>query len=119
MNTSIRAARTPTLPFRISSAISYKDPPAIATTERPATCTSTTRWRKCGAETYGSLCYYAGTGTQSTPCESPDQCSAGYVCVASGAGNQCVQLCSLTEPGSCPDGMVCEAVDVPGYGGCL
>jgi len=73
----------------------------------------------CDAEFYGAMCYPAGTGTQGDACESPFACGSGFVCVVSGSGNQCVRLCSLTDPSTCPDGQVCEPLDVAGLGGCL
>ncbi|MBI5532366.1 MAG: hypothetical protein HY898_06610 [Deltaproteobacteria bacterium] len=72
----------------------------------------------CEAETYGAMCEPAGTGQQNEPCYG-EPCAPGHVCVITGAGTVCVQLCSLTQPGSCPDGLVCESIDVTGYGGCL
>jgi hypothetical protein len=72
----------------------------------------------CEAEVYGAICEPEGTGQQSDPCYG-EACAAEHVCVITGAGTQCVHLCSLTVPGSCPDGLVCEPIDVLGYGGCL
>jgi hypothetical protein len=72
----------------------------------------------CGVEAYGAICSTPGSGTQGSPCDY-EQCAAGFICVVSGQGTQCIALCSLAHPGSCPDGMVCEPIDVPGYGGCL
>lgn len=72
----------------------------------------------CGPETYGATCAAAGTGTQGTPC-SEAECAAGFVCVVSGGGNVCAQLCKAGTPGACPDGLVCSPTDVPGYGVCL
>jgi hypothetical protein len=73
----------------------------------------------CGQEIYGSYCYPAGWGQQGDPCGGGFDCGAGLVCVITGSGTQCVQLCSLTGPGGCPPGMVCEPIDVVGFGGCL
>lgn len=73
----------------------------------------------CAAEIYGSFCLPTGTQTQGEFCVSATDCAAGFVCVVSGAGNQCVRLCSLTDPKTCPDGQICEPLDVAGYGGCL
>jgi hypothetical protein len=72
----------------------------------------------CEAEIYGSICMTAGTGQQSDPCYG-EACAAGHVCVITGAGTQCVRLCSLTSLDPCPNGLVCEPIDVLGYGGCL
>jgi len=74
----------------------------------------------CEHERYGSVCYKAGTGKQGDPCGGGgDFCAAGFVCVVSGAGNQCVQICKPGSPGVCPEGLVCSPIDVPGIGGCL
>lgn len=73
----------------------------------------------CGQETYGSLCLPAGSGTQNSPCGGAQDCGAGFVCVVSGSGDQCVQLCQLQGISGCPAGLVCEPIDVEGFGGCL
>lgn len=73
----------------------------------------------CEAEVYGSYCRIAGIQTQGEECGSGDDCAAGFVCVVSGSGTQCVRLCSLTDPASCPNGQICEPIDVVGMGGCL
>jgi hypothetical protein len=73
----------------------------------------------CGQEIYGSYCYAAGWGQQGDACGGGFDCGAGLVCVITGSGTQCVQLCSLTGPNQCPPGMVCETIDVVGFGGCL
>jgi predicted small lipoprotein YifL len=72
----------------------------------------------CEAEIYGAVCYYEGTGKQGDPCYG-EPCASQHVCVVTGAGTVCVRLCELKVPGSCPNGMVCEPIDVLGYGGCL
>jgi hypothetical protein len=73
----------------------------------------------CEHETYASTCYPAGTGKQGDPCGSSGTCSAGFACVASGAGNVCVKLCKPGAPGGCSEGLVCHTTDVPGVGGCM
>lgn len=72
----------------------------------------------CEAELYGSVCSPAGTATQDEPC-GYDLCAAGHACVVTGAGTVCVLMCELDKIGACPDGRVCEPIDVLGYGGCL
>jgi hypothetical protein len=72
----------------------------------------------CEPEVYGAICAPAGSGTQGEPCGGGD-CSPGFVCVVSGSGTQCVQLCQLSGEDGCPTGLVCEAIDVEGFGGCL
>ena len=73
----------------------------------------------CGQETYGALCYSEGMGEQGDPCGGAQDCGGGFCCVVSGSGNQCVQLCQLTGSDGCPPGLVCEPIDVEGFGGCL
>jgi hypothetical protein len=73
----------------------------------------------CGQEIYGAYCYPEGTGSQGAPCAGGLDCAAGFVCVVSGSGNQCVQLCHLTGDSGCPPGFVCEPIDVEGFGGCI
>jgi hypothetical protein len=73
----------------------------------------------CGQEVYGSVCQPAGPGMQGADCSGPEDCGAGFSCVVTGSGVQCTQLCELTGPSGCPDGLVCEPIDVEGFGGCL
>jgi hypothetical protein len=73
----------------------------------------------CGQEIYGAFCSPAGPGTQGSPCFGGQDCGAGYVCVVSGSGNQCVALCPLDGSIPCPSGLVCEPIDVEGFGGCI
>ncbi|MEM1032269.1 MAG: hypothetical protein AAF928_21055 [Myxococcota bacterium] len=72
----------------------------------------------CGQEVYGSFCAPAGPGQQGDPCNGGG-CAAGNVCVVTGSGTQCVALCSLFGDDGCPPGLVCEPIDVEGFGGCL
>lgn len=73
----------------------------------------------CEAEIYGSMCAMAGTAVQDEPCFGGPECAPGHVCVVTGAGTVCVLMCELDKIASCPDGRVCEPIDVLGYGGCL
>jgi hypothetical protein len=73
----------------------------------------------CGQEIYGSFCAPAGFGVQGDPCGGGLDCAAGFVCVVTGSGNQCVKLCPLEGNDGCPAGLVCEPIDVEGFGGCL
>ena len=73
----------------------------------------------CGQEIYGSYCAPAGNGGQGDGCEGGNDCSPGHVCVITGSGTQCVQLCKLEGPSGCESGLVCEPIDVKGFGGCL
>jgi hypothetical protein len=73
----------------------------------------------CGQEIYGSACAPGGPGNQGDACGGATDCGGGFVCVVSGSGNQCVKLCKLTGEDGCPPGLVCEPIDVEGFGGCL
>ncbi len=73
----------------------------------------------CGQEIYGSFCGPAGPGMQGDACGGGAACAAGFVCVITGSGTQCVKLCTLMGKSGCPDGYVCEPIDVKGFGGCL
>ncbi|MEZ4440140.1 MAG: hypothetical protein R3B72_13670 [Polyangiaceae bacterium] len=73
----------------------------------------------CGQEVYGSACLPEGTGQQGSSCGGALDCAGGFVCVISGSGTQCIQLCSLSGNSGCPPGLVCEPIDVVGFGGCL
>jgi hypothetical protein len=73
----------------------------------------------CGQEIYGAQCAHEGPGKQGDPCDTGNTCSAGLACVVSGSGNQCVTLCELMGAAACPSGLVCEPIDVQGFGGCL
>jgi hypothetical protein len=73
----------------------------------------------CGQEIYGSVCFLGGNGTQGSACNGAQDCGGGYVCVITGSGTQCVQLCQLVGETGCPAGLVCEPIDVVGFGGCL
>ncbi|MCA9634314.1 MAG: hypothetical protein KC766_42000 [Myxococcales bacterium] len=72
----------------------------------------------CEQETYGTYCVPAGVGEQGDPCGG-GPCAAGFVCVVTGQGNQCVQLCQLQGDDGCPAGLFCLPVDVEGFGGCF
>jgi hypothetical protein len=72
----------------------------------------------CEAEQFGSICALAGTGEQGDPCLDQD-CSAGFLCVASGQGTVCAQLCRAPGPNTCPNGLLCGSVDVKGFGVCF
>lgn len=73
----------------------------------------------CGQEVYGAVCAPAGPGQQGDPCQGATDCEAGTACVVTGSGTQCVELCPLMGPSGCPDGTICEPIDVQGFGGCL
>ena len=72
----------------------------------------------CAQERYGTQCRIAGSRLQGEPCGGGD-CAAGHICVLTGEGTICVQLCATDGSGTCPPGLLCEAVDIqPGVGGC-
>lgn len=73
----------------------------------------------CGQEVYGALCLFEGIGQQGDPCTGAQDCAAGHVCVVTGSGTQCVVMCDLDGSDDCPSGLVCEPIDVDGFGGCL
>lgn len=73
----------------------------------------------CASEVYGSFCGPQGGGVQGDSCGGGFDCAGGFVCVVTGSGTQCVQLCPLTGDDGCPAGLVCETIDVEGFGGCL
>lgn len=73
----------------------------------------------CGTEHYGTMCMTPGTATQGEPCDAGNLCAAGFDCVITGQGNQCVQLCQLGVNGQCPPGLLCVQIDVEGFGGCF
>ena len=74
----------------------------------------------CSQEQYGTVCALEGSGVQGDPCgRTGNSCSAGYICVVTGAGTQCLQLCEVLGVSTCPPGLLCLQVDVqPGVGGC-
>jgi hypothetical protein len=71
----------------------------------------------CGFEVYGTVCAVPGTGTQGDPCGG-ENCAGGFVCVITGQGTECVQICNLVGKDNCPDGLFCVPIDVEGVGGC-
>lgn len=71
----------------------------------------------CQEELYGTMCIAAGKGGQGDPCFGG--CQPHYVCVVSGQGNQCIEICDLSAPSPCSDGLVCAPLDIPGIGGCI
>jgi hypothetical protein len=75
---------------------------------------------KCQSETYGAFCASQGTGTQGSPCGSGSGCAGGFVCLITGASTECAKMCEFgSGTHSCPDGFVCEPIDIPGFAACL
>lgn len=73
----------------------------------------------CGQEVYGAVCLPQGVGQQGDICFGATDCAGGLACVVTGSGTQCVVLCPLEGISDCPSGLVCEPIDVEGFGGCL
>ncbi|MBP9111839.1 MAG: hypothetical protein KBF88_03480 [Polyangiaceae bacterium] len=73
---------------------------------------------RCGKEIYGSLCAPAGKTPTGQVCGSVLECAPGNVCVITGAGTKCAKSCDITKAGQCPEGQVCDPVDVAGVGVC-
>jgi len=72
----------------------------------------------CDKEEYGTICRPPGFGRQGDPCAG-GECASGFVCVITGQGNQCVELCQQGGRARCPAGLVCMPIDVEGFGGCF
>jgi hypothetical protein len=72
----------------------------------------------CEAEEYGSACYTAGDKKQGEVCNSVLECAGGFICVITGAGTSCAKYCELGKANACPEGLVCEPLDVSGMGVC-
>ena len=74
----------------------------------------------CEVERFGTVCAPAGEGRQGQQCET-QRCAANHVCVSTGRGTFCVQMCGFQEPGAtrCPPGLLCQPIDIEGFGGCL
>jgi hypothetical protein len=74
----------------------------------------------CHPGPYRMMCAEEGSGSQGAACGSAlDGCQAGYICAVTGQGDQCIALCHPGAIGACANGMVCERLDIPGFGGCL
>jgi hypothetical protein len=73
---------------------------------------------QCEPEVYGARCDWVGTATQGESC-SLDACAAGFLCIATGQGTQCAQICDLSADSGCPPGLVCGGIDIEGIGTCF
>jgi len=72
----------------------------------------------CDFEQYGSVCAPVGTGKQGDQCGAIN-CAANFVCVLTGQGTECVEVCDLFGAAKCPSGLFCVPIDVEGFGGCF
>jgi hypothetical protein len=72
----------------------------------------------CEPETFGMTCFTAGDGVQWDECKALTDCAPGYICVVGGLGTMCLRACDSSDPTSCPKGLFCDAIDLPGIGTC-
>jgi hypothetical protein len=81
--------------------------PAVRSSEDP-----------CQPAQYSFICVRAGTGRQADKCDQAERCAPGYVCVVTNTGTRCQRVCNTTDESSCPPGLFCDPIDVPGVGTC-
>jgi hypothetical protein len=74
----------------------------------------------CEVEQYGTMCLPAGPGTQGDSC-ARQGCAAEHICILTGRGTQCARVCSFADdaPNVCAPGLLCQPIDIEGFGGCL
>jgi hypothetical protein len=72
----------------------------------------------CEPERFGARCDWVGDAVQGDPCNF-DLCASGYLCIATGQGTQCAQICRISGPSGCPAGLVCGSLDIEGIGTCF
>lgn len=72
----------------------------------------------CEPETFGTRCDFAGTGLQGEPCAAT-RCAPGFLCVVTGRGMECAELCPLPGINSCAPGFICGSLDIDGFGVCI
>jgi hypothetical protein len=72
----------------------------------------------CEPERFGTRCEPAGSGVQGDDCRA-EGCAPGFLCVASGQGTLCAELCPLPGPNTCAAGLICGSVDIQGFGVCF
>lgn len=74
----------------------------------------------CEVERFGAVCRPAGSGTQGEACGDLG-CAAGHVCVSTQRGRHCAQSCAIgtAEPTRCNPGLLCQPIDIDGFGACL
>lgn len=73
---------------------------------------------RCEPETFGTRCDTSGSGTQGERCAG-ERCAHGFLCVVTGRGTECAQLCRMPGPNTCPDGFICGSLDIDGFGVCI
>jgi len=73
---------------------------------------------RCEPERFGTRCDTAGPGQQGDHC-SGQRCAHGYLCVVTGRGTECAELCRMPGPNTCPDGLICGSLDIDGFGVCI
>lgn len=73
---------------------------------------------RCEPETFGTRCDVAGPGLQGQPCTG-QRCAHGFLCVVTGRGTECAELCRMPGPNTCPDGFICGSLDIDGFGVCI
>lgn len=73
---------------------------------------------RCEPETFGTRCDTSGAGMQGERCAG-ERCAHGFLCVVTGRGTECAQLCRMPGPNTCPDGFICGSLDIDGFGVCI
>jgi MYXO-CTERM domain-containing protein len=69
---------------------------------------------------YVPVCVASGGATQDAPCEAPNDCGCGYICV--GVPGTCAHWCGLGDPSDptmCPEGALCSVSLPDATGGLL
>jgi hypothetical protein len=74
----------------------------------------------CNYQQYGTVCVFAGSGTQGALCgDGSADCAPGFLCVIGAqAGKRCAQICPLDGSAECPGGLICGETDVESVGVC-
>lgn len=72
----------------------------------------------CEPETFGTRCEPVGDAVQGQSCVRRN-CADGFLCVSTGGGTQCAQICELPGPNTCAAGLICGSVDIEGFGVCF
>lgn len=74
----------------------------------------------CEVERFGSECRAAGAGIHGEACDAQG-CAEGHVCVSTRRGTYCSQTCAFNTgvQSKCPPGLLCQPIDIDGFGACL